>query len=189
MTKKEKVLADIKIEDNDSSANEDTAKLEKKIKKLEKKLKEAQEAADKLAKEKEDYIGYLQKERAEFDNFRKRSQTQSQQSFSSGVEDTVTKLLPVLDSINLALAHAPEEESDFVKGIVNLQKLFTDTLASMDVHEIESDGVPFNHDMHHALMQIDCEEGEEPGTVKQVFKKGYIKGEKVLRYAEVIVTK
>ena len=95
----------------------------------------------------------------------------------------------MLDSLNLALAHAPEEQTDFIKGIINLQKLFSDTLVSLDVHEIESEGAPFNHDVHHALMQVDCEEGEEPGIVKQVYKKGYIKGEKVLRYAEVIVTK
>ena len=193
MTKKEKELADIRMDDPAETEEMDTAdeiiKLQKQVKKLEHKLKEAEETAGKLAIEKDEYIGFLQKERAEFDNYRKRSQTQIQQSFGNGVEDTVIKLLPVLDSLDLALAHAPEEQSDFIKGIINLKKLFCDTLTEMGVQEIESENVPFSHDLHHALLQVDGDAGETAGTIKQVLKKGYIRGEKVLRYAEVIVTK
>ncbi len=192
MTKKERELADITLEEtpapSETENGEETAKLQKKLKKLEHELKEAEETAGKLAIEKDEYIGFLQKERAEFDNFRKRSQAQSQQSFANGVDDAVLKMLPVLDSLDLALNHAPEEQTDFIKGIVNLQKLFHDTLAGLGVDEIACQNEPFNPDLHHALLQVAGEEGDAPGTVKQVVKKGYIRGDKVLRYAEVIVT-
>jgi molecular chaperone GrpE len=193
MTKKERELADITLEEtpapSETECSEDITKLQKKIKKLEHALKEAEETAGKLAIEKDEYIGFLQKERAEFDNFRKRSQAQSQQSFANGVDDAVLKILPVLDSLDLALVHAPEEQSDFIKGIVNLQKLFHDTLVGLGVEEIACLNEIFNPDLHHALLQVEGEEGDVPGNVKQIVKKGYIRGDKVLRYAEVIVTK
>ena len=56
------------------------------------------------------------------------------------------------------------------------------------VEEIDPTGAPFNADTMEAIMAMPCADGEEAGTVKQVYVKGYKKGDKVLRYAQVIVT-
>lgn len=181
-------LTDAKNADKDDTAKE-INKLKKKLKKQEKALTAQKEQTEKFETDKNDYIAALQKERAEFDNFRKRSLSQTAASFNNGVEDTVAKILPVLDNLDLALSHAPAKQDDFVNGIVNVQKLFATALDAMGVTKMNSLGKPFDHNMHHALLQVDKQEDEEAGIIKQVHKEGYILGEKVLRYAEVIVTK
>ena len=103
----------------------------------------------------------------------------------------MVKLLPLLDNLELAIDNIPDDKKgdDFIRGVVNLSKLFKDTLNDLGIEEIEAHGAPFNHDYHDAMMQMDKEEGEEEGVVKQVLQKGYKKDDKVLRYAKVIVTK
>ena len=61
-------------------------------------------------------------------------------------------------------------------------------LESEGVEEIDPIGQPFDADVAEAIMAMPAEEGEESGIVKQVYVKGYKKGDKVLRYAQVIVT-
>ena len=197
MTKdKDNELNDIVIEPQDgkNAAAEETVsveKLEKKIKKLEKKLSEQKELSETFEKEKDEYLSLLKKERAEFENFRKRKNAEAGASYQNGICDAVVKVLPLMDNLELALANVPEEkkDDDFIKGIVNLSKLFKDTLEQLGICEIDAHGQPFSHDYHDAMMQIEKEDGEEEGVVKQVLQKGYKKDDKVLRYAKVIVTK
>jgi molecular chaperone GrpE len=203
---KENILQDIVLDEEKKAgekdmatqekASEDTSqkhekKSDKATRKLEKKVISLKEKCKTLENEKNEYILHLQKERAEFDNFRKRKQAEVSSSFQNGVFDTVLKILPVMDNFDLALNNIAEDQKDddFIKGIQNLSKMFTDTLSSFGVNEIIAQGQPFNHDLHDALMQVDKEEGEEEGIVRQVVQKGYIKDDKVIRYAKVIVTK
>ena len=67
-------------------------------------------------------------------------------------------------------------------------KAYKKVLEGEGVEEINPLGEPFNADVAEAIMAIPAEEGEESGIVKQVYVKGYKKGDKVLRYAQVIVT-
>lgn len=195
MTKEtEKKLKDIVLENDDKSLHDfekKITKIEKKVKSLDKKLKSEKDKTEKLEQEKNDYIAHLQKERAEFENFRKRKQTEVNISFQNGAIDAVLKILPVVDNLDLALNNIPEDkkDDDYIKGIKNLSKMFLDTLASMGVTEIDALGKPFDHNIHDAMMQVEKEEGEEEGIIKQVLQKGYQKEDKVIRYAKVIVTK
>jgi len=199
---KEKDLQDIVFEEatkQENKKSEKEAKKEKKIetkeekaiRKLEKQVKKLKEENEKLDREKNNYIGYLQKERAEFDNFRKRKQVELSGSFQNGVFDTVLKMLPVIDNFDLALNNIPEDkkDDDFIVGIRNLSKMFIDTLETIGVTEIKAEGETFNHDLHDAMMQIDKEDDEKADIVRQVIQKGYNKDDKVIRYAKVIVTK
>ena len=67
-------------------------------------------------------------------------------------------------------------------------KAFNKVLSDEGVEELDPVGEAFNADTMEAIMAMPAENGEESGTVKQVYVKGYKKGEKVLRYAQVIVT-
>ena len=67
-------------------------------------------------------------------------------------------------------------------------KSFKKVLEGEGVEEIDPTGEPFDAAFAEAIMAVPCEDGEESGTVKQVYLKGYKKGDKVLRYAQVIVT-
>jgi molecular chaperone GrpE len=105
--------------------------------------------------------------------------------------DTVAKILPVLDNFERALEHAEDQEdSAFADGVSLVYKQLVDILAGMGVSEIPSMGEPFDPNVHHAIQQIEAEEGEAPpNTVVMVVQKGYVLGEKILRHSMVIVSK
>jgi molecular chaperone GrpE len=67
-------------------------------------------------------------------------------------------------------------------------KSYKTVLEGEKVEEIDPTGQPFDADVAEAIMACPAEEGEESGIVKQVYLKGYKRGDKVLRYAQVIVT-
>ena len=74
------------------------------------------------------------------------------------------------------------------QGLDMVLKTFKKVLADEGIEEIDPLGQPFDATYSEAIMAMPCQDGEESGMVKQVYVKGYKKGEKVLRYAQVIVT-
>ena len=68
-------------------------------------------------------------------------------------------------------------------------KAFKKVLEGEGVEEIDPLGKPFDAAEAEAIMAMEAQDGEEAGIVKQVYVKGYKKGDKVLRYAQVIVTR
>lgn len=91
------------------------------------------------------------------------------------------------DNFGYALDSASDEKTK--AGIDKVIKSFNTILNSLGVEEIAiSAGAPFNEDEMEAVMSLPCEDGEQPNTVKQVLKKGYRQGEKVIRFAQVTVT-
>ena len=76
------------------------------------------------------------------------------------------------------------------EGIEKLVKKFNDTLDGLGVKEFSPEaGSEFDPNVAAAVMQVDGEEGEKSGTIKQVFGRGYKLGEKIIRYAQVSVVK
>ena len=118
---------------------------------------------------------------AEYENFRKRSEKEKTDCYTSAYADALTAFLPLLDSMAQAQQFAPEDE-----GIRALVKQQNDILAKLGITEIESDGAPFDPNFHNAIMH---EENPDVGenVVVQTFQKGYMRGEKVLRHAMVKV--
>lgn len=122
---------------------------------------------------------------AEYENYRRRTQNQSAQRYQEGRNDVVAALFPVGDNLERAIASCQDE--NVKQGLDMVLKAFKKVLEGEGVEEINPLGQPFNADEAEAIMATPAEEGEESGTVKQVFVKGYKKGDKVLRYAQVIV--
>lgn len=124
---------------------------------------------------------------AEYDNYRKRNMQAVSKAYDDGVAETIVKLLPVADTFGYAYDAATDEKTK--AGIEKVIKNFKTILSSMGVEEIELNaGDPFDENVASAVMNFPCEEGEEPNTIKQVLKKGYRSGEKVIRFAQVAVT-
>ena len=124
---------------------------------------------------------------AEYDNYRKRNAQAVTKAYDEGVSDAVLKLLPVADTFGYAYDAATDDKAR--EGIEKVIKNFKTILSSLGVEEIEvKAGDPFDENVASAVMNFPCEEGEEPNTVKQVLKKGYKQGEKVIRFAQVAVT-
>ncbi len=124
---------------------------------------------------------------AEYDNYRKRNAQAVARAYSDGVSDAILKLLPVADTFGYALDSSSDEKTR--AGIDKIIKNFNTILASLGVEEIAVNiGDPFDENVASAVMNFPCEEGEEPNTVKQILKKGYRSGERVIRFAQVAVT-
>ena len=122
---------------------------------------------------------------AEYDNFRKRTAKEKEQSYTNGKADAVEKLLPVYDNLERAL-NQPTEDAAYKKGVemtmAELVKIFT----SLGVEIFGTPGDAFDPNLHNAVMHIDDETLEE-NTISQVFQKGFKVGEKIVRFAMVQV--
>lgn len=165
-------------EENTTEETVETVK-ENKESTMEEKLEEAQkQAKDNLDK----YIRQL----AEFENFRKRSNSEKTAMYSNGVRDTVEKLLPVIDNFERAVEAADDKEDPMYKGVEMILKQFMEILENLGVKEIPSKGEPFDPNVHSAVMHIDDESCDE-NVVVEVFQKGYTLGDKVIRPSMVKV--
>ena len=123
---------------------------------------------------------------AEYENYRRRTQNQAAQRYQEGRNDVVAALFPIGDNLERALQSCADENTK--QGLDMILKSYKKVLEGEGVEEIDPTGQPFNADVMEAIMAMPCADGEESGIVKQVYVKGYKKGEKVLRYAQVIVT-
>ena len=123
---------------------------------------------------------------AEYENYRRRTQNQAAQRYAEGRNDVVAALFPVGDNLERAISSCADENTK--QGLDMILKSFKKVLEGEGVEEIDPTGEAFNADTMEAIMAMPAAEGEESGIVKQVYVKGYKKGDKVLRYAQVIVT-
>lgn len=142
---------------------------------------------EELKKQADDYKDKWMRNVAEFDNYKKRNAKLWQDAFNEGVSNVIVKILPVGDNLDWALGLGLDEKTE--EGIRNVKKKFLETLASLEIEEIDPTGKPFDPNEAEAVMQVDKTDDEASDVVKQVFQKGYRKKEKVIRYAKVSVTK
>ncbi len=148
-------------------------------------VKALKEKLDKLEADRADAVRQAQRLQAEFENYRKRNASLSQDSRDDGVRETVKQLLPVLDSFERALLTAPEGEA-FADGMRNIEKQLVTALTKCGMEEIPAEG-DFDPNLHDAVMK-DQKEGVEPGKIIEVFQKGYrVKG-RIVRFAMVKVS-
>ena len=122
---------------------------------------------------------------AEFDNFKKRSAKEREGLYNSLLADIVSSFLPVVDNLEKAVNSNTEDEG-YKQGIELVLKQFMDVLSSLGVKEIEGVGSAFNPEYHEAVSSVQDENlGEK--EIKEVFRKGYKIGEKVIRHSMVVV--
>lgn len=123
---------------------------------------------------------------AEYENYRRRTQNQAAQRYAEGRNDVVAALFPVGDNLERAISSCADENTK--QGLDMILKAYKKVLEGEGVEEINPVGQAFDATTMEAIMAMPAADGEESGLVKQVYVKGYKKGEKVLRYAQVIVT-
>ena len=155
-------------------------------KELESQLAAAKAEAEKARAEADAAKDRLLRTAAEYDNFRKRSAREQDAAFGNGVAHAVSQILSILDTLEMAEA-APTADENFKKGVTLTLEKAKAAFEALKVEEIPALGQPFDPAVHNAVMQKAAENGEESGTVLQVFQKGYKLGDKVIRHATVIV--
>lgn len=164
----------------------ETLKEENKETKKKPTAKKLQEELDKAVAEAEESKRKWYAVTAEYENYRRRTQNQSAQRYQDGRNDVVSALFPIGDNLERAIAACADEKTK--EGLDMVLKSFKKVLENEGVEEIDPVGKAFDADTMEAIMAMPAEDGEESGMVKQAYLKGYKKGDKVLRYAQVIVT-
>ncbi|MBQ4382803.1 MAG: nucleotide exchange factor GrpE [Oscillospiraceae bacterium] len=134
-----------------------------------------------LDKEKDKYLRLA----AEYDNFRRRSQKERENLFRDVKAETVTKLLPVYDNLERAIAHGTEDAA-FLKGVQMTMTQLENIFAELGVEPIEALGRTFDPALHNAVMHVQDEEHTQ-GEIVQEFQKGFKLGDKVIRFSMVKV--
>ena len=122
---------------------------------------------------------------AEFDNFRKRTAKEKEQSYTNGKADAIEKLLPVYDNLERAL-NQPTEDAAYKKGVEMTMNELVRILTGLGVEIFGAEGDTFDPNIHNAVMHTE-EEGTPENTITQVFQKGVKLGEKIVRFAMVQV--
>ena len=141
----------------------------------EEKLKEA------LREQEDKYLRLL----AEYDNYRKRSQKEKENAWTTAKADAVKEFLPVFDNLERALKQETADEA-YARGVEMIMTQFRTTLEKLGVTEIPAQGQTFDPNLHNAVMHIDDEAFGE-NTVAEVFQTGFQIGDKIIRHAMVKV--
>ena len=166
-------------EPKENAGNPQEAKAEEA--KKEEKPSELDTVKEQLAKEHDGYLRLA----AEYDNFRKRSQKEKDDLYTVIKAETVGKFLPVYDNLERALAQETADEA-YKKGVEMTMNQLVKVMEGLGVTSFGEIGEAFDPARHNAVMHVE-EEGLGENVIAEVFQKGFIVGEKVIRFAMVKV--
>ena len=133
----------------------------------------------------------LQRLRADFENYRKRVDGEKLSARQDGEVRAIMKLLPVIDTIERAVAHIPADIADhqWVKGVAGLVKQLEKMLSELNLAKIDADkGAEFNPDLHQAIQFDEASDGEKE-VIAEELQPGYTLNGVPLRHAMVKVTR
>ena len=127
---------------------------------------------------------------ADYDNFRRRSRQDKANSYEEGVIDTIRALMPLVDSIDGAIKAAEdcrsEEAREFAEGVLLIGQQLDEALGKLGVTEIDGQGSTFDPNVHQAVLH-DQDPTQPENCVTEVYQKGYVKGDRVIRHSMVKV--
>ena len=123
---------------------------------------------------------------AEYDNYRKRTTREKETIYQDAKLDTIAKFLEVYDNLERAASQTGDEDNVHKQGMVMIFNQLRNVLEKMGVTIDDHQGQPFDPARHNAVMHVDDENLGE-GIVSQVFQKGFLLGERVIRCATVQV--
>ncbi len=128
------------------------------------------------------------RERADLENYRKRVQREKEELIKYGNENLILEILPAVDNMERALAHVDQESQDpVITGVRMTLDMLLAALKKFGVTPVETGkGTPFDPALHQAMGQVACED-QETNTVVEVYQKGYLLSERLLRPAMVSV--
>ena len=156
----------------------------KQHKKLDERTEDLQQQLDELTLD-------LQRTRADFENYRKRVEAEKQAAQDLGQTKAIMKLLPVIDTIERAIANVPAELADnaWAKGVAGLNKQLDKQLKDLGLEKIDAKpGTPFNPELHQAVQFDEAAEGDKE-VIAEELRAGYILNGAVVRDAMTKVTR
>ena len=143
---------------------------------------------DKKDQQIEELTDRVQRQMAEFDNFRKRSEKEKSAMYEIGARSVIEKMLPTIDNFERGFAGLTEEQKEdpFVVGMEKVYRQMMTTLEGIGVKPIEAVGKEFDPNFHNAVMHVDDEEAGDNIIVEE-FQKGYLYRDSVVRHSMVKV--
>ena len=142
-------------------------------------------ALEQAVKDRDAYLAMAQRAQADFQNFKRRNQQVRADAYDDGVREALTALLPTIDNLERAVQAAQQQgEGGLLDGVKMTLKLLMEAAGKLGLEEVPALGEKFDPELHNAVMR--AEEGE-PGTVLEVFEKGYRARGRIIRYAMVKV--
>jgi molecular chaperone GrpE len=140
------------------------------------------------AEKADEYLELAQRTRADFENYRKRAARETAGAKERGIAKLALELLPVVDDLDRALAATDghEDSDNLVSGVKLVHAGVIAALARVGIEPYSPVGERFDPQHHEAVAQHPVE-GAEPGTIVEVYQRGYRLGESVLRPARVVV--
>ena len=148
-------------------------------------FKTVQEHIQTLQKQKDETVALLQRNQADFDNFRRRNASVRADSLEEGKRECIKALLPALDNFDRALQAEGAGDESWREGVRLVHRQLMDSLQKLGLSEIEAEG-KFDPNVHEAVMQEKAE-GRERGDILAVLQKGYRVGERIVRHSMVKV--
>ncbi|HET6622530.1 MAG TPA: nucleotide exchange factor GrpE [Candidatus Saccharimonadales bacterium] len=131
----------------------------------------------------------LQRTRADFENYRKRTEADKESARTLGKTQAILKLLPVIDNIERAIGHMPEDLKDhkWAQGVAGLVKNLDKSLEGLDLKRIDAKpGTVFDPALHEAIQMDEDSEGETE-VIAEELQPGYLLAGQPIRHAMVRV--
>lgn len=147
---------------------------------------EPDKESDKVNQQIEDLNNKLMRLQADFINYKNRVEREKKNVYSYALEDIFSQLLPVLDNFERAL-NSMEKDNSYYEGVKMIYDQMLDVLKKNGLKEIDCLDKPFDPNFHHAVITEDSD--KEEGTILEVFQKGYMLNDKVIRPSMVKVAK
>jgi molecular chaperone GrpE len=146
------------------------------------------------AQKADEYLALAQRTQADFENYRRRTARDAVTAQERGATKLALALLPAIDNLDRALAHADEVVTadggngaeSLVAGLKHVHADLISALGNVGIERYSPEGEPFDPQYHEAVAQQPVE-GAQPGVVVEVFQRGYRMGENVVRPARVVV--
>ena len=139
-----------------------------------------------LTKSRDEAVGLLQRNQADFDNYRKRNVSARAESFEEGRRAVVKDLLPLVDNFDRAMEADASSAGAWADGVRLVYRQLGEILSKLGVTEIEAAGA-FDPNFHNAVMSEKIE-GKESGEILLVLQKGYRMGDTIIRHSMVKVS-
>ena len=174
----------INEEDIKSDEAQCCKELEEENKRLKEENKKLNDDLTRISNELEALKDRMQRTTAEYENYRKRTAKEKEGIYTDACIDVLKNILPVADNLERALTVDGSVE-DMKKGIEMTLRQFKDSLEKLGVTEIPTDG-EFDPNLHDAMMHVQ-DESYGKNVIAEVFQKGYMRGDKVIRHSMVKV--
>ncbi|SFX47157.1 molecular chaperone GrpE [Cytophaga hutchinsonii ATCC 33406] len=148
-------------------------------------LTELEKATAEAADWKDKYVRLY----AEFDNYKRRTSKERIDLLKTANEDLMSSLIPVIDDFDRALKNIPatEDTKALREGVELIHNKFNKTLTQKGLTPMNAQGEVFNSELHEAITQIPAPTEDLKGKVVDEVEKGYYLGDKVIRYAKVVI--